>query len=54
MKRCRHCGHSTAAHIDGFRCALCGCAPERQTWVQDSLTFRSALPRRVTDDTRKR
>ena len=54
MKRCEHCGHSRAAHIDGMRCALCGCAPERQTFVQEKLGFRTALPTRVTDNTRKR
>lgn len=54
MKRCPHCGHSKAAHIDGIRCALCGCLPQRQTFVQDSFAFRSALRTRVTNDTRKR
>jgi hypothetical protein len=61
MKRCEHCGHSRAAHVDGLRCALCGCAPQRQTFVQDALPFRSGvsrppgdLPEQVTINTRKR
>jgi hypothetical protein len=54
MKRCQHCGHSTAAHVDGLRCALCGCAPERRTFVQDAFAFRESLPSRVTTNTRKR
>lgn len=54
MKRCQHCGHSKAAHTDGMRCALCGCVPSRQTFVQERFSFRSSLPSRVTDDTRKR
>lgn len=54
VKRCPHCGHSRAAHVDGVRCALCGCVPDRQTYVQESFGFRSALPARVTNNTRKR
>ena len=54
MKRCQHCGHSRAAHIDGMRCALCGCVPARQNFVQDSFSFKSALHTRVTANTRKR
>jgi hypothetical protein len=54
MKRCEHCGHSRAAHIDGMRCALCGCVPGRQTFVQEKLGFRTTLPTRVTANTRKR
>lgn len=53
-KRCEHCGHSRAAHIDGMRCALCGCVPGRQTFVQQSLGFRTSLPGAVTPNTRKR
>ena len=54
MKTCSHCGHSRAAHLDGVRCALCGCVPSRTTFVQDSFSFRSALPGRVSNNTRKR
>ena len=54
MKRCVHCGHSRAAHVDGTRCALCGCRPGQETLVQESFTFRNALPARVTTNTRKR
>jgi hypothetical protein len=55
MKRCDLCGHSRAAHVDGMRCALCGCLPQRQTFVQDSFGFRESLPTRVTTtNTRKR
>jgi hypothetical protein len=53
-KRCEYCNHSAAAHIDGVRCALCGCVPERRTFVQESLAFRSTLPTRVPASTRKR
>jgi ribosomal protein L37E len=53
-KRCQYCGHSRAAHIDGMRCALCGCVPSRQTFVQDSFSFRTSLPGQVTPNTRKR
>jgi hypothetical protein len=53
MKNCPHCGHSPAAHLDGVRCALCGCVPARQTFVQEKLAFRSSLPTRVAN-TRKR
>ncbi len=52
--RCSRCGHAREAHLDGKRCVLCLCMPVRPAWVQGSLTFRSALPVRVTDDTRKR
>lgn len=54
QKRCEHCGHSRAAHIDGMRCALCGCMPARQTFVQESFGFRDAVVRRVPANTRKR
>lgn len=61
MKRCQHCGHTREAHVGGTRCALCGCVPQRQTFVQDAFAFRSAVPRPpgaipepVTTDTRKR
>lgn len=54
MKRCHLCGHSRQAHVDGRRCALCGCYTERRTFVQESLVFRNALQTRVTDNTRKR
>jgi len=53
-KRCEYCNHSRAAHVDGLRCALCGCMPARQSFVQDSFTFRTTLPARVTRNTRKR
>ncbi len=53
-RRCQYCGHSRAAHIDGMRCALCGCVPSRQTYVQDSFGFRTSLPGQVTNNTRKR
>jgi hypothetical protein len=53
-KRCELCGHSRAAHVDETRCALCGCTPQRQTFVQSSLGFRSALPTRTPASTRKR
>lgn len=54
FKQCKHCGHSRAAHADGMRCALCGCAPQRQTFVQTSLGFKTALPMRAAAATRKR
>jgi hypothetical protein len=61
MKRCEHCGHSRAAHVDGLRCALCGCVPQRQTFVQDALPFRSgvsrpagAIPEQIALNSRKR
>jgi hypothetical protein len=54
MKNCEHCGHSRAAHIDGIRCALCGCLPARQTFVQTKLAFRSSLPNRAVPNSRKR
>src|ERR1044071_125876 len=54
QKRCEHCGHSRAAHVDGLRCALCGCVPGRRTFVQESFGFRRALQRPVTRSTRKR
>ncbi|HKO58764.1 MAG TPA: hypothetical protein VJ276_23055 [Thermoanaerobaculia bacterium] len=58
-KICNLCGHSAAAHIDEVRCALCGCLPQRQEFVQQSIGFRSALPGRVApnaaaQNTRKR
>lgn len=61
MKRCEHCGHSQAAHLDGMRCALCGCVPQRQTFVQDAFAFRGAvarpagtIPQPTASNTRKR
>lgn len=54
MKPCPHCGHSRAAHVDGMRCALCGCVPSRQTFVQDAFAFRESLPMRVKANARKR
>jgi hypothetical protein len=54
MKHCPHCGHSGAAHVDGLRCALCGCVPSRQSFVQDKFAFRSSLPTRVTANARKK
>lgn len=61
MKRCQHCGHSRAAHSDGVRCALCGCVPQRQTFVQEAFAFRNgmarpagSIPERVMANTRKR
>jgi hypothetical protein len=53
MKKCDHCQHSRAAHIEG-RCALCGCTSEERTFQQESFAFRSALHRQVTVNTRKR
>ena len=54
MKPCSHCGHSGAAHIDGMRCALCGCVPARQTFVQDKFAFRTSIPTRLMAATRKK
>ena len=54
MKSCPHCGHSRAAHAGRMSCALCGCTPSRQTFVQDALPFRSALTTRVLNDARKK
>lgn len=54
MARCKLCGHSRAAHIDGVRCALCGCLPDRREFVQETFSFRNAIPMRVTTNTRKR
>lgn len=51
-KRCEFCDHSRAAHADGVRCTLCNCMSERREFVQQSLTFRNALP--MTVITRKR
>jgi ribosomal protein S27AE len=53
-RKCEKCGHSSAAHIDQLRCALCGCTPQREEFVQESFGFRSALPGRVMVNTRKR
>jgi len=53
-KRCEYCGHSRAAHIDGMRCALCGCVPGRQTFVQESFGFPRESVTRVKVNTRKR
>ena len=52
-RQCPHCGHSRAAHLDGVRCAPCGCRSEKQAAVQDSFTFRTSLPIRAPS-TRKR
>jgi hypothetical protein len=57
MKRCEHCGHSRAAHVDGMRCALCGCLPLRQNFVQERFGFRENIPLRAIPSaggTRKR
>lgn len=54
MARCKLCGHSRAAHVDGVRCALCGCLPERRDYVQENFTFRTAIPTRLTASNRKR
>jgi hypothetical protein len=57
MKRCEHCGHSRAAHVDGMRCALCGCLPQRQNFVQERFGFRENIPLRAVPSaggTRKR
>jgi len=57
MRKCEHCGHSWAAHVDQLRCALCGCTPQRKEFVQESFGFRSALPGRALSkgqNTRKR
>lgn len=48
MKPCSHCGHSKAAHVDGMRCALCGCTPARQNFVQDAFAFRTVIPTRLS------
>jgi ribosomal protein L37E len=53
-KICNLCGHSSAAHVDEERCALCGCSPQRREFVQQSLSFRSALPGRPAQNVRKR
>ena len=29
-KKCDLCSHSSAAHVDGMRCALCECTSERR------------------------
>lgn len=46
MNRCELCGHSQAAHVDGERCALCGCTPHRRSFVQESFAFRGAVTAR--------
>jgi hypothetical protein len=53
-KKCDICSHSRAAHVDGGRCALCGCTSERRDLVQQTLGFRSTLPARIINNTRKR
>jgi len=45
-KQCPYCDHSRAAHIDE-KCALCKCISQPRALVQESLGFRSALPRAV-------
>lgn len=54
MSRCKLCGHSRAAHVDGVRCALCGCLPDRRDYVQETFTFRGAIPTREMASNRKR
>jgi ribosomal protein L37E len=39
-KSCRRCGHSNAAHLDGQRCALCGCHDDERQPQQSSFGFR--------------
>jgi hypothetical protein len=54
-KKCDLCSHSSAAHLDGMRCALCECTSERREVVQQTLAFRSILPSsRLAMNTRKR
>jgi hypothetical protein len=55
-KRCTRCGHSTAAHVDGLRCSLCGCNPAPPPAEQATLPFRSplALGRYVAAKSRKK
>jgi hypothetical protein len=54
-KKCDLCSHSSAAHIDGVRCALCECSSERREVVQQTLAFRSILPSsRLIANSRKR
>jgi hypothetical protein len=54
-KKCDICSHSSAAHVDGVRCALCDCTSERREVVQQTLAFRSILPSsRAILNTRKR
>jgi hypothetical protein len=52
--KCDICSHTRAAHVDGIRCALCGCNSERRSFVQETFTFRSTVPSRVASNTRKR
>jgi hypothetical protein len=54
VKRCEFCGHSRAAHVDGFQCALCSCRSEPRSFVQQSFAFRSMLAPPVGPMTRKR
>jgi hypothetical protein len=55
VKRCELCGHSRAAHAGRLRCALCGCTPQqKRTLIQESFTFRTALPARRVAIGRKR
>jgi hypothetical protein len=55
-RNCSRCGHSPAAHLDGIRCALCGCRPEVPQAEQAALPFRSpmAVGRYVTRRPRKK
>jgi hypothetical protein len=53
-QKCEICSHSIAAHVDGVRCALCGCTSERRELVQQTLAFRSMLPSRIPLTRRKR
>jgi hypothetical protein len=54
-RKCDLCSHSSAAHVDGVRCALCECTSERREVVQQTLAFRSILPSsRLAMNTRKR
>jgi hypothetical protein len=52
--RCDLCGHSVAAHLSVGRCVLCECIGEERQFVQQSLLFRSALPRTKPPTARKR
>ena len=53
-KKCDVCGHTTAAHVDGIKCALCSCTSQRREFVQQNLSFRSTLQTGVIINTRKR
>ena len=53
-RKCDICNHSRAAHMDGRRCALCGCVSEERSFVQDSFSFRTSLSTGVAVNARKR